>query len=325
METVLPFFEQRIKNGDATIIQVQYELASEAQRHSEWDRASGLYEQALVNHSKPDIKSSLDITQYQSGLAMVRRKQQRYEEAAELYHEILSTRRKSVEAPHELLLGPQALLADTLCWLGKFSEAASLILEALEWQEHLPDASCFDRLPLQLILARVAYGESDFDTAEDLYAQAIELLESDPMAERVAYEPISLYRSMHALCLYKLDQIEDAKLQATKVVTRGDSQQYRWYPELVEFSDILLMRITDLSSDGKAASRELRSDSHTGSESGPQQCTTHEEDEVSKSALQEVTVSQSPVRCRSIERRLHDEEVLDGQVAGETISVRTLD
>ncbi|TGJ79412.1 hypothetical protein E0Z10_g9351 [Xylaria hypoxylon] len=235
-QNVLLFFQNRSARGDGTIVHIQYELGCIAFRKKDWVEALEFLRKALDNQAI-HVNSGLNILECQRYLATALYELRQYDEAAQLYRQIVEKSQKTPQTQQMFLIEARVGLSEVLLKEGKVSEALSLIKENIEWQEQhigVEDPSCSHS---RLKLAQLLYANSDFDLAEENFSIALGQLEFLDQSHKAALGPFSHHHAYFALTLSKLGRVDDAKSHALQAIEDDHSEDKNSSREIAGFAN----------------------------------------------------------------------------------------
>ena len=146
---------------------------------------------------------------------------QHYDEAAQLFREVVKKYLESAKVPDQKLIDTQLALCQTLSQTRKFTEALSLAKEALRWQEQLPETETTKYCPLYFTLGQIYASLSDSEQAGSYCVKAFASLGEEP---RPAGEcTLAEFTAHYVPLIRKVNGLDDAIKDKTKAT---DYQPY---------------------------------------------------------------------------------------------------
>jgi tetratricopeptide (TPR) repeat protein len=183
----------------------------------------------------------------------------RHDEALQLYHQVLSKLKATLQAPHQSLIDTQFDLVETFNHLQNFTEALPLAREALQQQETLSGPTHPKCLRLRLMLASLAYKLSDWHLAEALFSKTLAQMESwSEESRKEILDPLTLSHALHARTLSELGRADEGEQRARKALKLDCSEGYEKCREVDGFVDRFggLMLAENISSCKQSAAVE---------------------------------------------------------------------
>ncbi|KAI8635423.1 hypothetical protein F5Y19DRAFT_469292 [Xylariaceae sp. FL1651] len=211
---ITPFYLGRLKDGDRTIVSIQYDMGFIAFRLGDFEEAVVMLQAALTNNKLHGGDQSSQC-EGQQCLATALWRLGRYDEAASAYEEALEMLRS----------------------LPQLCPTSVVLQENLGWQEQILGAESPEFAFSRLRLAHAALITSRLDLAEENYSLGLAVLERSRDEGKVLPERLARHHASFALTLLKLERPDDAKLQALQAIHGDGLEGIKDWIEVPRFAD----------------------------------------------------------------------------------------